>query len=309
VAEKGDAMVYAKLLMTAFFWGGTFISGRMLARDVGPYSAAFLRFAVAGVCLVIVLYRREGRFPLPSPSQILPVILLGLTGVFCYNVFFFNGLRLIEASRASIIIATNPIFITLFAVLIYGDRMTLVKAAGIVLSVAGAVLVISRGQTAMILQSGLGRGELFIFGCVASWVTFSLLGKAVLAHTTPLASITWSSIVGAACLLLPALNEDLPRCLSYAPADWVNIVYLGVFGTVLGFVWYYEGIRTIGAVKAGLFINFVPISAVLLAFLILKEPLSFSLLIGAILVTAGVYLTNRPDQRRAGGSSTERKRL
>jgi drug/metabolite transporter (DMT)-like permease len=291
-------MVYLKLLMTAFFWGGTFISGRMLAQNVGPFSAAFLRFAVAAVCLAGLLYRREGRFPLPHAAQLLSVILLGLTGVFCYNVFFFSGLKLIEASRASVIIATNPIFITLFAVLIFGDSMTFLRAVGILLSVAGAWLVITRGQMTTILQAGLGPGELFIFGCVASWVAFSLLGKAVLVHATPLALITWSSIVGAACLLVPALNEDLPRCLHYSPRDWLNIFYLGVFGTVLGFVWYYEGIRTIGAVKAGLFINFVPISAVLLAYLILKEPLSLSLLAGAVLVSAGVYLVNLPTARR-----------
>jgi drug/metabolite transporter (DMT)-like permease len=63
---------------------------------------------------------------------------------------------------------------------------------------------------------------------------------------------------------------------------------------VLGFVWFYEGIKKIGPTKAGLFINFVPISAILMAFLFLDEPLTFSLLVGALLVTTGVYLTNRP---------------
>jgi drug/metabolite transporter (DMT)-like permease len=63
---------------------------------------------------------------------------------------------------------------------------------------------------------------------------------------------------------------------------------------VLGFVWFYEGINQIGPTRAGLFINFVPISAILLAFLILGEPLTLSLLFGTLLVSTGVYLTNRP---------------
>jgi len=71
----------------------------------------------------------------------------------------------------------------------------------------------------------------------------------------------------------------------------------GLFGTVLGFVWYYEGIKSIGPVRAGLFINFVPVSAVFLAFLILDEPLTASLLIGAILVSSGVYLTTLGSRR------------
>jgi drug/metabolite transporter (DMT)-like permease len=76
--------------------------------------------------------------------------------------------------------------------------------------------------------------------------------------------------------------------------EWANIFYLGFFGTVMGFLWYYQGIREIGPTRAGLFINFVPISAILLAFLFLEEPVTISLLIGTLLVSSGVYLTNRP---------------
>ena len=73
----------------------------------------------------------------------------------------------------------------------------------------------------------------------------------------------------------------------------MGVFYLGFFGTVIGFVWYYEGIRTIGPTKASLFINFVPVSAVALAFIVLAEPLTASLLTGTILVSLGVFLTNR----------------
>jgi len=81
--------------------------------------------------------------------------------------------------------------------------------------------------------------------------------------------------------------------ISHSFLDWLCISYLGVFGTVIGFVWYYQGVERIGPTKAGLFINFVPISAILCAFFILKEPITLSLAIGAVLVISGVYLTNR----------------
>ncbi|MHC4565703.1 MAG: DMT family transporter [Planctomycetota bacterium] len=75
--------------------------------------------------------------------------------------------------------------------------------------------------------------------------------------------------------------------------DWLCISYLGIFGTVIGFVWYYQGVERLGPTKAGLFINFVPIFGILSAFLILREQVTFSLAIGAVLVISGVYLTNR----------------
>lgn len=73
----------------------------------------------------------------------------------------------------------------------------------------------------------------------------------------------------------------------------MNLFYLGFFGTVLGFVWYYQGIKKIGATKTAIFINFVPISAIILAFFILHEPITASLALGTLLVCMGAYLTNR----------------
>lgn len=278
----------------AVFWGGTFIAGRSVAQQIGPFSAAFLRFVVASACLLMIVSSRRQRIQPPQAKHLLPLTLLGLTGVFSYNYFFFRGLQLIEAGRAAIIIATNPVFIALFATIIFKERMTALRACGISLSVLGAMVVITRGRPAMILTGGLGWGEVFIFCCVASWVTYSLLGKAVLADLSPLTAVTCSSVIGALFLFFPAVAEGLLKDWPYSISVWGSVAYLGVFGTVVGFVWFYQGIQQIGPTRAGLFINFVPISAVLLAFLILKEPITWSLVVGVVLVSGGVYLTNRP---------------
>ncbi len=287
-------VTYIKLLLTAIFWGGTFVAGRSLAQNVGPFSAAFFRFAVASILLVFITWKVEGKLVLLKKGQILPVFLLGLTGVFCYNVFFFKGLKLIEAGRAAIIIANNPIFIALFSAVFFKEKLNALKISGIIISVFGAIIAISRGDVLEFLQGNLGLGEFYIFLCVVSWVVFSLLGKAVMSGLSPLVSVTYSSLTGTILLFMPAFREGLANCIYYSIYDWWNIFYLGFFGTVLGFVWFYEGINQIGPTKAGLFINFVPISAILLAFLVLSEPLTISLLIGTLLVTTGVYLTNRP---------------
>jgi len=124
-------------------------------------------------------------------------------------------------------------------------------------------------------------------------VAYSLIGKALMAELSPLASVTYSSAVGALCLLIPAFLAGFTRDVSqYSTSSWVGILYLAIFGTVLGFRWYYEGIQAIGPSRASIFINFVPISAIVLAFLALREPITLSLGAGAVLVSLGVYLTN-----------------
>ncbi|MCG6892933.1 MAG: DMT family transporter [Desulfobacteraceae bacterium] len=299
-------MIYLKLFLTAVFWGGTFIAGRSLGGHVDPFSAAFFRFVIASICLVAVTWHREGRLPMPGSRQWLPLVVLGMTGVFSYNVLFFKGLSLIEAGRASVIIANNPVFIALFSAILFREPLRPSKAMGVVLSVFGALVVITRGEFAALLSGGFGWGEIYIFGCVASWVTYSLVGKVVMREIPPLEAVSYASLIGAAALAVPAWMEGMPKALfAYRAVDWLNLAYLGVCGTVLGFVWYYQGIRKIGAIRASQFINFVPVSAIVLAFLLLGEPVTPSLVAGGALVVCGVYLTNRPESSASAAQGAD----
>ena len=290
-----DSMrIYVKLILTALFWGGTFVAGKIAARNVGPFSIGFLRFAIASTLLLLLTRKIEGRLPRLKKFQLIYIILLGVIGIAAYNVMFYKGLKIIEASRASLIIATCPIFITICSVLCLKEKITAINVLGILISVCGAIIVVSKGDMNQIFERGLGRGELYIFCCVLCWVTYSLIGKTVMKNLSPLTSVSYSATIGAIALFVPACFEGLiQNTPNQSTTDWVCISYLGVFGTVIGFVWYYQGVEHLGPTKAGLFINFVPIFGILSAFLILREPITLSLAVGAVLVISGVYLTNK----------------
>jgi len=286
-------LIYIKLLFTAVFWGGTFIAGKLISYNVDPSSAAFLRFLIASFFLIFLTIRIEGHLPKLAPNKIFSVILLGFTGIFSYNLFFFSGLHHIQANQASLIIACNPIFISLCSALFFKESLTLLKIIGLCLSVAGALIVISKGNLFNILELGIGKGEILIFGCVLSWVAYSILGKKIMNHISPIAAVCYSSIAGTIMLFFPAYFKGVFTNMAfYNTIEWASLFYLGFFGTVLGFLWYYEGIKQIGPMKASIFINFVPISAIILSFFILKEPVTPSLIFGATFVIVGVYLTN-----------------
>jgi drug/metabolite transporter (DMT)-like permease len=291
------ASIYIKLLLMAAIWGGTFIAGKNLAQSVGPYTGAFLRYTVACVFLVVFMLRAGEKPVRLSWRNGVVIFCMGMTGIVGYNVFFLKGLKLIEAGRASIIIANNPILIALLSAAFFGERLNGLKVVGIALSVTGAVLAITRGDLPYLLRGGFGWGEINILGCVASWVAFTLLGKKVMSQLSPLSAVTYSSFAGTACLIPAAWAEGLWTAWPYRTADWANAFFLGFFGTVLAFVWYYQGIQRIGPARAGLFMNFVPLFAILLANLILGEPLTASLAIGALLVSSGVYLTTLGSRR------------
>lgn len=286
--------VYVKLILTAFFWGGTFVAARVIAQDVGPFNAAFFRFVIASFFLIGLTKQFEGSIPPLRKHQIIPAVLLGLTGVFGYNFFFFCGLKTVAASRGSLIVATNPVLIAILAAFFFKEKLNFLRCVGILLCICGAVVVISRGDIPAIFDGTIGAGELYIFGCVASWVAYSLVGKVIMKDMAPMAAVMYSCILGTLFLSVPAWAEGMVQnIMNCTVADWIGVFYLGFFGSALGFSWYYQGINAIGASRASIFINFVPISAVILAFLVLRERIDLSLIVGAAMVVSGAYLTNK----------------
>ncbi len=286
-------LTYLSLVFTMLLWGGTFIAGRLLAGSVEPASAAFLRFLIASAAMLIVTRLVDKKLVVPPKKMWLPLTLLGMTGVFAYNVFFFNGLHHISAGRAALIIASTPLVITLFASLFLRERLSALKSCGVLLSLIGAITVISNGHPGSLFSGGFGPGERAMVGCVFSWSAYSLIGRSVLSNISPLAAVCYSSIIGTLLLLVPALSEGLLQHLeNFSTAAWASLVYLGIGGTALGFSFYYQGIKKIGATRAGIFINLVPVFSILLSWLMLDESIKSIVLLGGLLVLVGVALTN-----------------
>ncbi len=286
-------LTYCSLVLTMFLWGGTFIAGRLLAGAIEPASAAFLRFFIASVAMVVVTRSLEGKFHLPPVRLWLPLILLGMTGVFAYNVFFFNGLQHISAGRASLIVAGTPLVITVFAALFLRERLTFLKTCGVLVSLAGAIMVISNGHPGSLFTGGFGRGEQALVGCVLSWSAYSLIGRSVLRSLPPLTAVCYSSIIGTLLLAFPAARAGLFGHLSSITLlSWASLAYLGLGGTALGFSLYYIGIKKIGASRAGIFINLVPVFSILLSWFILGETIRPAVLAGGLLVLTGVTMAN-----------------
>lgn len=114
---------------------------------------------------------------------------------------------------------------------------------------------------------------------------FSIIGKGVLERLSPLTAVLYSSMIGTALLFFPALTaHSLTSPLSYSVGNWISLVFLGIFGTTVGFSLYYRAIRTIGPIRSGVFVNLVPFFAIILSWILLEEKIRPTVLIGGILV-------------------------
>ena len=292
------SLVYLKLFLMSIFWGGNFIAGKFITAELSPVTSNFLRYFMASLFLILLISKKYGKLPRLNTKQFLLIICLSLSGIVGFGLFFFWGLKYISASRAAIIISLNPILITIFSAFVLKDKITFAKFAGIIISITGAVIVISKGNLADVLSNKIGYGELILLVAVVLWAIFSVLGKITMNYLEPVISVAYATIAGAIILFFLALSTgELSHFMDYSLTVWVSAFFMGVFGTSLAFIWFYEGIDKIGPPRAGIFINFMPIFATLLAVLILGEQLYSSLILGAILVISGVYLTNYGNQK------------
>jgi drug/metabolite transporter (DMT)-like permease len=289
---RARPVLYLKLVLMAVFWSGVFPAVSVLLRSMDVFAAVFLRFSVASAILLALLRWRAARFPRLSPREAVLVLGLGLLGIAFYNSLFTAGLARVEASRAALIVPTNPAVTALVAALVLRERLGLVRGLGVALSVAGALWVLCRGDPRAFATLDFGLGDLLLVLCVFTWSAYALLGRVALASLSPLALTAYVMLAGSLPMAIPAWLEQ-PSLARVSPESWAAMAYLVVFGTVLPFLWFSEGVKALGAARASQFINLVPPLAVAEAVLLLGEPMTGALYVGAGLVVAGLYLTNR----------------
>jgi len=290
-------MIYLKLIACTLIWGGTFIAGHIVSNALPPLTAASIRFTIAAALLLVLAWQREGGLPRLSLQQLGATAALGLTGIFLYNFCFFSALGKMEASRSALFIAMNPIVTALAAAAVLRERLSWQKWAGIGIAFVGATVLITRGEPMSALHDisqSIGIGELMMLGAASCWAAYTLVGRSALKGLSPIAATTYASLWGLGFLLISA-SRELPAVAwgSLGWQVWASVTYLGAFGTVVAFVWWYEGVKALGPARTAVFNNLVPVFGVSLAALMLGEQVMASMITGGLLVATGVTITNR----------------
>jgi drug/metabolite transporter (DMT)-like permease len=289
------SQTYAKLVSAMFMWGGTWIAGRIIAQELSaPLAIAAIRFVVAGLALAAVALISEGRIPLPQGNRAWGVVCgLGFFGIFLYGLCFFFGLQHISAGRGALVVALNPVVVVLVAWLFGQERMNGRKALGIGLALAGCLTVIGNGDPMALLAGTVGIGEWLIVGCVLSWTAYTFIGRQATKTLSPLATTLHASLVGALLLGTAALVQGDIEPASWSWRVWASMLFLAIFGTAIAYTWFTDAVHQLGAGHASVFINLVPVFAVLQAAVLLDERLGLAVLAGGLLVITGVWLSTQ----------------
>lgn len=305
---------YIRLTATAFFWSLAFFSVTEVVQHFPVFLSAFFRFLFAGLFLS-VLTQLYGAWPsLRTWKARIDLLFLGFVGVFLYNLCFFTGIKLSDPVTGSLIVAANPAVTALISSLWKREHSSIRRWLGIAISFIGLLLVFSQGSFSVIAGLDFRPGDLFIFGASICWAFYSVKGKEVLASQPVLGTTTLACIIGAVLLLPPGLLEahgvlqffdsgtsgpsgggPLEGISVLLEAEhaflWLHLMYLGFFASGVAFLFWYMGVRALGAPRASIFINLVPVFAMLISIFLGKWPHVYQWL-GALVVLTGVYITS-----------------
>ncbi|MES2208411.1 MAG: DMT family transporter [Pseudomonadota bacterium] len=280
-------------LVVAIIWGATWVAGRVASAEAPALVVAGWRVALAMLTLGILVWKKEGKIPL-LPSPMIPTIfLMGLLGVFAYAVCFFYGLKHIPAGQGALVVALNPVIVALASCVFMGERLNRKKILGIFIALIGSLIVLGKGDPISVLEGHVSLGQALILGCVVLWTIYTLLGRHASSSVSSLVMTFYATVVGGILLIGLGLIEGSLRIFpAFSYAGWFAMFFLGVLGSALAYVWYAQGLKVLGATRTAIFINLVPVSAVILSAVILKESIDPMTLVGGVLIISGVALTN-----------------
>ncbi|WHZ13333.1 MAG: Permease of the drug/metabolite transporter (DMT) superfamily [Nitrospira sp.] len=290
--EKPTAFAaYAALTTSALVWGGSIVGQKLALGAFSAVETSILRGVGALAILIPLWWWTEGARATLTMRDLKFLLLLGL-GVLGNHLLTLFGLRYIGASTAGVIIGASPAITALLSSLLVRDVPFRTVAGGCALSFAGVALVSGVGGDAPSGESPWLGGLLVLLGLI-SWALYSIGGREVMERLSPL-TVNWTTLLISLLLQIPLLWTDrklLVTGVGVVPVSgWLALLYLIVFATALGQQAWLYGVKGVGPSRAGVFVNLIPVSALLLSAVILGEAIGMREIAGIVLILAGVWL-------------------
>lgn len=273
-------------------WTFNYILGKIALDHIDPLSLAAFRFETAAIAMLGLYFLAGGeRTPLRR-ADLGRIAMLAIFGVILNQGGFTVGLNYTSSDHSAVIAAVAPVMVLLFACALRLEKLTVWKALGMAISFAGVVaLETERGVGA---HSPFVRGDAITLFSTVGYASYAVFAKKI-SRSYEAISMNTYMLVGAAILLLPlAIRQGM--VIDWKSVGWVGwggVLYMAIFSSVAAYTIFYWALRYMEASRVAVVSYFQPIAVILFSVPILGELPTRHLLIGAVLVLAGVYLAER----------------
>ncbi|MFP3668761.1 EamA family transporter [Priestia sp. SIMBA_032] len=280
--------IYLMLIGFAIFTGATFNLAKYAVQYFSPASSAAWRFGIAALVMVLILGLQKQIKSKAIKNYWKMYILLGIIGIFGFNAFFFLGMQYTSPLNGALIMGTNPLATALFAYFILKNPITKQQMLGISFALVGVILVLTQGSLKIIQTLSISKGDLLILTGNLCWALYGVLGRKYLKGSSSMETTTYTMIVGSLFLLVLTAFSPSSLPLSHVTwSAWGAILFMALFTSVLGYLWWNKGMATIGASNTSLFFNLVPVVTMILSILT-GSLITLPQVIGTCLVILGV---------------------
>jgi drug/metabolite transporter (DMT)-like permease len=277
------------MLLVCLIWGINFSVTKLAIAQMPALPFTAIRFTLASVLLWVVLRVSEGPERLPSPAM-RRLFLLGLVGNTCYQLAFILGLAHTTATNSSLIIATVPTVVAVFAGARGLERITRRMWWGIGLGTVGVGLVIAASPIEF--STGTLQGDLLSVLAVLCWAGYTVGLRRLPEGVSPLRVTTVTTLAGTPVLVLVGLPGLLRLDWAAVPATaWAALAYATVFSLVVAYILWNRSVQTVGGTRTAIYMCVTPLVATAAAWVMLGEHARPSQAVGAVLIIAGVLLT------------------
>jgi len=281
--------VYFSVILGMIFWGFTFVAFKFANESFRPISIVFLRLFVSIFFLFgfAYMFKRLGRIKRKDRKWFL---LMALFEPFFYFLGEAFGLTLVTATVGAVIVSTIPLFVPFASYYIFKERLTVMNRLGLIISFTGVLMVILTGGKGL---SADPKGILLMFVAVFSAVGYTMLAKKLVTDYNPITITAYQSFYGLILFIPLFLIFELPGLdlRSATTSSILAVTYLGVFGSGICFILLTIGIRELGAAKANVFGNLIPVVTAILSFFVLKESMPVLKVVGILVVIGGLLMS------------------
>lgn len=290
---------YVLLLLTALFWGGNAVAGKLAVGHVSPMFLTMTRWGLAAVLLGAIGWPRLQRDWTVVRKHLPFLVGLGMMGFTLFNVALYSALTFTTAINASIEQAGMPMVIFAANFLFFRIKVAFAQVVGFLLSLLGIALTASHGDfaTLLALDMNFGDGLMLIAVLVYSAYTVALRFKPDIHWQSLMIMLTASAF--ATSIPFAAWEYATGRFIAPDPMGWALTVYIVLFPSLIAQIFYIRGVELIGANRAGLFINMVPIFGTILSVLIIGEDFQLYHAIAFALVLGGIWLAEHSGRKMA----------
>jgi drug/metabolite transporter (DMT)-like permease len=296
--ENGNLITYTGLILAVIFWGLSFVATKIALESIPVFTLIFIRFFLSSGFYGLLILKRG--FPRFSPEGRRLILLMALFEPVLYFILETKGLQYTSAPKASLIIAMIPLVVLVLATFVLKERARVASFFGIIISLFGIWFLITGARDFSWDIQGALKGDLLIFGAVFSAAIYIICARHLGKKYSSLEITTMQTLYGTIFFAVPFVWElpDVQWSLM-SGRSVAALVYLTIFATIAGYLFYNHALTKIPAARAAVFINGIPLVTIAGAWFFLEETLTLVQAGGGLLVLTAIFITSFPDLKVA----------